>query len=166
VRNVGYRFGATRGREVWLASAFKVNTLEKAETGPVFLYHNTFLADVPAVDGIALLDPASVVFVRARNNVIAGTRHALMKVNPLHWDGDANDLYTTSSLPLVHWQGMPYSDIAAFRSATGQERLGFSTPPQLINPSRGDFTPPAGSPLVDRGVRIAGVNDRFCGTRP
>ena len=166
LRNVAHRFGATRGREVWLASALKVNTFEKTETGPVFLYHNTFVADVPTVDGIALLDPARVVFVRARNNVIAGTRHALMKINPLHWDGDANNLYSTSGLALVHWHGMPYSDIAAFRNATGQERIGFSGPPQFINAGRGDFTPGAGSPLVDRGVHIAGVNDRFAGRAP
>jgi hypothetical protein len=89
-----------------------------------------------------------------------------MKINPLHWDGDANNLYSTSGLPLVHWHGMPYPDIAAFRNATGQERLGFSAPPQFINADRGDFTPGAGSPLVDRGVRIAGVNDRFAGRAP
>jgi hypothetical protein len=166
LRNVAYRFGATRGREVWLASALKVNTLDHAETGPVFLYHNTFLSDVPVVDGIALLDPATVAFVRARNNVIAGTRHALMKTNSIRWDGDGNDLHSSSGAPLVQWLAMPYADIAAFRSGTGQERAGFSAPPELVNPPGGDFTPRAGSPLIDRGVRLAGINDRFTGRAP
>jgi parallel beta-helix repeat protein len=166
VRNVAYRFGATRGREVWLASAFKVNTFDPQKTGPVFLYHNTFVADTPSVDGIALLEPGAVAFVRARNNVIAGTRHALFSVNPIRWDGDSNNLHSTSGLPLIHWLGTPYAGIEAYRAATGQERAGFSGSPQLADPSHGDFSPAIGSPLIDRGVLLPGINDRFAGRAP
>jgi DNA-binding winged helix-turn-helix (wHTH) protein len=166
IRNVAYRFGAARGREVWLASAFKINTFDKQATGPVFLYHNTFVSDVPSVDGIALLNPGQVAFVRARNNVIAGTRHALFSMNPIPWDGDGNSLHSSSSLPLIQWLGTPYGSLEAFRAATGQERAGFSGPPRLADPAQGDFSPASGSPLIDRGVRLPGINDRFKGRAP
>jgi DNA-binding winged helix-turn-helix (wHTH) protein len=166
VRNVAYRFGAARGREVWLASALKVNTFDKQPTGPLLVYHNTFVTDVPEVDAVALLEPADVTFVRARNNLFAGTRHAIFKVNAILWDGDANALYTTSTKTLVEWLGTPYANIQSFRAATKQELAGLSEPPQLIAPERGDFTPRAGSPLIDRGITISGVNERFAGRAP
>lgn len=166
LRNIAYRFGAARGREVWLGSALKVNTFDRRSTGPLLVYHNTFLTDVPGVDGIALLDPGQVALVRARNNVIAGTRFAIFKVNPLRWDGDGNDLHTTSAGPLIEWLGTPYANLQDFRGATGQEGAGMSAAPALGDPARGDFTPRAGSPLIDRGVAIAGINDRFSGRGP
>ena len=166
VRNVAYRFGAARGREVWLASALKINTFDKQPTGPLLVYHNTFVTDVPEVDAVALLEPGEVAFVRARNNVFSGTRHAMFKVNPTPWDGDANALHTTSTGPLVEWLGTPYANIQDFRSATRQELAGVSAAPQLVDPAHGDFTPRAGSPLIDRGVAISGINERFAGRGP
>ena len=166
VRNVAYRFGAARGREVWLASALKVNTFDKQSTGPLLVYHNTFVTDVPDVDAVALLEPGEVAFVRARNNVFAGTRHALFKVNAVEWDGDGNALYTTSTKALVDWLGTPYANIHSFRTATRQELVGLSEAPQLMAPERGDFTPRAGSPLIDRGIAISGINERFVGRAP
>ena len=43
---------------------------------------------------------------------------------------------------------------------------GLSAPPLLTDPSGGDFTPRADSPLVDRGISIPGINDGFEGTAP
>jgi DNA-binding winged helix-turn-helix (wHTH) protein len=166
LRNIAYRFGAARGREVWLASALKFNTFDQQPPGAVFVYHNTFVTDVANVDAVALLDPSPVTYVRARNNVIAGTRHAVFKVSPMPWDGDANALYTTSTGPLVEWLGTPYATFQTFSRATGQERVGLAVPPQLTDPARGDFTPSGNSALVDRGVLIPGVNERFTGRAP
>jgi hypothetical protein len=151
---------------VWLASALKFNTFDKQTTGPVFVYHNTFVTDVANVDAVALLEPSPVTYVRARNNVIAGTRHAVFKVSPMPWDGDANALYTTSNGPLVEWLGTPYPTVQTFRRATGQERVGLAVPPQLTDPARGDFTPSGNSALIDRGVLIPGVNEHFAGRAP
>lgn len=166
LRNVAYRFGAARGREVWLASALKFNTFDKQASGPVLVYHNTFFTDIANVDAVALLEPSQVAFVRARNNVIAGTRHAVFKVSPMRWDGDANALYTSSSGPLVEWLGTPYATLHTFHRATGQERTGVAGPPLLTDPPRGDFTPRSDSGLIDRAVLIPGVNDRFAGRAP
>jgi DNA-binding winged helix-turn-helix (wHTH) protein len=166
LRNVAYRFGAARGREVWLASALKVNTFDREATGPLFVYHNTFVTDIPNVDAIALLEPSQVTFIRARNNVIEGTRHAMLKLSSIRWDGDGNVLHRTSPGPLVEWLGTPLATIQEFRSATNQEGAGLSVPPQLTDPARGDFTPRAGSPLIDHGIVISGINERFAGRRP
>ena len=166
VRNVAYRFGAARGREVWLASALKFNTFDKQATGPVLVYHNTFLTDVPDVDALALLEPSRVAFVRARNNVIAGTRYAIFKQSPIQWDGDGNAFHTTATGPLVDWLGTRYADVLAFRRVTGQELAGLSAPPNLTDPATGDFTPRADSSLIDRGVLIAGINEGFAGRGP
>ena len=166
LRNVAYRFGAARGRDVWLASALKINTFDREATGPLFVYHNTFVTDIPNVDAIALLEPSQVAFIRARNNVMQGTRHAMLKVSPIRWDGDANALHTTSTGPLVEWLGTPLATIFDLRRMTNQERAGLSVPPQLTDPARGDFTPLAGSPLIDHGVVISGINERFAGRGP
>jgi hypothetical protein len=88
---------------------------------------------------VALLEPSQVAFVRARNNVIAGTRHAVFKVSPMRWDGDANALYTSSSGPLVEWLGTPYATLRTFHRATGQERTGLvSRPRSPVNTEGGD----------------------------
>jgi hypothetical protein len=107
-----------------------------------------------------------VTFIRARNNVIEGTRHAMLKLSSIRWDGDGNVLHRTSPGPLVEWLGTPLATIQEFRSATNQEGAGLSVPPQLTDPARGDFTPRAGSPLIDHGIVISGINERFAGRRP
>lgn len=63
---------------------------------PLFVYHNTFVTDIPNVDAIAPLEPGQVTFI----------------------------------------------------------------------PPRGDFTPRAGSPLIDRGIVISGINERLAGRGP
>jgi hypothetical protein len=67
---------------------------------------------------------------------------------------------------LVEWLGAPLATIEDLRRVTNQERAGLSAPPQLADPPRGDFTPRAGSPLIDRGIVISGINERFAGRGP
>ena len=167
VRNVAWRFGNTRTSKAdgYTASALKVNSGYPTPIGPLFLYHNTFLTDAPATDAIALLNPGSGTIIRARNNVIGGTRYALYKVNPVPWDGDGDDVHTTDASRLVWWQGTRYDTLAAFRGI-GQEPQGLSAPPLLADPAGGDFEPQAGSALVDRGVLLPGVNDGSLGAGP
>ncbi len=166
IRNIAYRFGEARAREVWYASALKINTAEPIRTGPVLLYHNTFVTDVPDVDAVALLEPGTVAAIRSRNNVLAATRRALYKVNRLLWDGDGDLLFTTGRDLLVHWQEQPFATLDAFQRATGQEAGGLSLDPRLANPADGRFEPGSGSPLIDRGVLLAGINDGFAGRAP
>jgi len=167
VRNVAWRFGNTRTslQDGYTASALKINSGYPTPIGPLFLYHNTFLTDVPATDALALMNPGTGTFVQARNNVIAGTRYALYKVNPIPWDGNGNDLHTTDVSRLVSWQGVRYDTLSAYRGI-GQEAQGISAAPLLVDPAGGHFEPQPSSPLVDRGFLLPGINDGFLGPAP
>jgi hypothetical protein len=168
VRNVAWRIGNTRTSQVdgYTASALKINSGYATAVGPLLVYHNTFLTDAPSTDAVALLSPGYSTFIRARNNVIAGTRYAIDKVNPVAWSGDGDDLYTTDASRLVWWMGTRYDTLGAFRAVTAQEPNGVSAPPELAAPASGDFTPQAGSRLVDAGLRLSGINDSYSGAAP
>jgi hypothetical protein len=169
VRNVAWRFGNTRTSQLdgFTASAIKINSDLPIPIGPVFVYHNTFLTDAPNTDALAFLNESGPsTFMRARNNVIAGTRYAFYKPNPIVWDGNGNDLYTTDATRLVYWQGTRYNTLAAYRAALGQEAQGLSAPPQLLSPASGIFAPLATSPLVDAGLLVPGINDDYAGSAP
>lgn len=167
VRNVAWRTGNTRTSllDGYTASALKVNSGYDDPIGPLLLYHNTLFTDVPATDAIALLNPGESTFIRSRNNVIAGTRYALYKVNPVVWHGDGDDLHTSDASRLVSWMGTRYDTLAAFRSL-GQEPNGISAPPRLSSPASGGFEPQPGSLLIDAGVALPGINDDYAGLGP
>jgi parallel beta-helix repeat protein len=167
VRNVAWRVGNTRTsqQDGYTASALKINSGYATPIGPLFLYHNTFLTDVLATDAIALMNPGYSTFIRARNNVVAATRYVLSKVNPVAWDGDGDLLYTTDPTRFVSWMGTRYATLAAYQGI-GQEAHGLSAPPRLVDPAGGDFEPEPGSPLVDAGMFLPGINDDFQGTAP
>ncbi len=168
VRNVAWRVGNTRTSQTdgWTASALKINSGYPEPVGPLLLFHNTLLTDAPSTDAVALMDPGNSTWIWLRNNVIAGTRYVLDKVNPVPWYGDWNDVYTTDASRLVRWMGTRYDTLAAYQAGTGQEANGLSAPPQLVNPAGGDFRPAAGSPLIDRGVFVPGMSDGFLGAAP
>jgi hypothetical protein len=168
VRNVAWRFGNTRTslQDGFTASALKINSGFATPIGPLFLYHNTFVTDVPGTEALALLNPGASTFIRARNNVFAGTRYVLEKVNPVVLDFDGDDLFTTDTTRFVRWQGTAYSTLAALRTATGQELQGLSAAPQLVDPAGGNFQPAAASPLVNRALALPGINDTFRGAAP
>lgn len=167
VRNVVWRSGATRTSQIdgMTASALKINNATPSTIGPIFVYQNTFLTDAPTTNSLSLQNPSTGTFIRARNNVIAGTYYALYKPSTVPWDGNWNDLFTTEPTRFVSWQGTRYPNLTAFR-AIGQEANGISAPPQLVNPAAGNFDPAVGSPLIDRGVLIPGINDVFVGAAP
>lgn len=168
VGNVAYNFGNTRTSQVdgYTASALKINSGYSTPIGPLLLYHNTLLTEAPDTDALALLNPGESTLITARNNVFAGTQYALYKVNPVALDLDWDDLHTSDAVRFIRWEGTQLADLAALQSFTGQELGGLSAPPLLADPAGGDFTPQPGSPLVDRGLVLPGINDRFWGAAP
>ncbi len=168
VRNVAYDFGATRTSQIdgYLASALKINSGYPEPVGPLFLIHNTFLSTAPDTSAMTLLNPGESTYVVARNNVMAATDEAIYKVNPVVLDWDYDLLFRSTAGRLAYWEGSSYSDLAALRSGTGQEIHGLSAPPLLAAPGAGDFTPLAGSPLVDTALPLPGLNDSPIGDPP
>ncbi len=168
LRNIAFQFGNTRTSltDGYTASAIKINSGYQTPIGPLYLYHNTFVTDVPNTNAIALLNPGFSTFIKARNNIFAGTRYALYKVNPVILDWDRDNLYTTDLSRFVYWQGIRYSTLADFQAAISQELNGLAAEPGFSDPAGGDFAPTRRSPLVDRGVWLPGINDTFSGKGP
>jgi hypothetical protein len=168
VRNIAYNTGNTRTSQIdgWTASALKINSGYSTPVGPLYLLHNTFVTEAPQTDAVALLNPGYSTFIEARNNIFAGTRYVLSKVNPVTLDWDSDLLYTSDPTRFVYWQGTQYTTIGALTAATGQETVGLMAAPDLSDPAGGDFTPAATSPLLDRGVLIPGINDSYSGAAP
>jgi parallel beta-helix repeat protein len=168
LRNVAYRFGNTRTsqQDGYVASALKINSGYPEPVGPLFLYHNTFLTDAAATDAVSLLDPGESTVIRARNNVLAGTRYALSKTNPVALDWNHDLLYSTDPSRFVWWEGTPYANLAALRAGTGQELNGLQAAPQLVDPAHSNFRPQSASPVRDVGLVLPGINDGYRGAGP
>ncbi|KAB2964228.1 MAG: hypothetical protein F9K18_07715, partial [Thermoanaerobaculia bacterium] len=168
VRNVAWNFGNTRTSQLdgYVASALKVNSGYPEPVGPLLVHHNTFFTTAPGTDGLALLNPGESTWLVARNNVIAATADVFYKVNPIASDVDHDALWTTQAGRFGHWEGTTYATFAGFRAGTGQEPGGRFAAPALTDPGGGDFTPAAGSPLVDSGVALPGINDSPIGDAP
>ena len=132
----------------------------------VYIYHNTCYTAVAGQPGFLFKQYSYWNNIISRNNIYAGTNYALESTsnrNPVDFDYD--NLYTTASGKLVRWSGNSYTTLSAFYNAEGQEQHGLNHNPEFINPSN-DFHLATGSPLIDSGVVIPGVNDDYFGARP
>ncbi len=168
VRNTALDTGNTRTSllDGYTSSAFKINSGFPTPIGPLLIYHNTLLTNAPATNAITLLTPGTSTNLRSRNNIIAGTRYVLEKVNMIALDLDYDLLYSTDPTRFVRWQGTTYASLAALQSGLFQELNGRAAAPSLEAPYAGDFRPTANSVAVDSGVIIAGINDAYVGAAP
>jgi Right handed beta helix region len=168
IRNTALDIGNTRTSQLdgYTASALKINSGFSTPVGPLLMYHNTLLTNAPATNAITLLTPGSSTNLRSRNNIIAGSRYVLEKINTISLDLDYDLLYTTDAARFVRWQGTTYSTLSALQSGVAQEPNGRNSAPNLEAPNSGDFTPRDISAAVDGGVIIPGINDTYLGTAP
>jgi hypothetical protein len=134
-------------------------------TGPVHIYHNTCYSDRPAQNGMNVSgDFKGVVF---RNNLVRGTSYAIESTRVLTGnDLDYDALYTSRGAPRIKWDNVRYDDVAALCKASQQECHSVGDEPALSAPTEHRFAPAAGSPLIDRALRIYGINDAFSGDAP
>ncbi|HET7226238.1 MAG TPA: right-handed parallel beta-helix repeat-containing protein [Candidatus Eisenbacteria bacterium] len=78
-----------------------------------------------------------------------------------------NDLlWAPGSATLFRWKGVNYATLSALQSALGFETAGRSADPRFLSSGTGDFALVTGSPAVDAGMRLPGINDRFNGLAP
>ena len=133
--------------------------------GVVFIYHNT--SWVNEADENAMGIGSAVHNSVMRNNIFHGTRYAFevcFEGNTGH-DWDYDNWHTTrgSDEPHFKWEDVRYDTMAELCTATGLECNGHEDDPGLTDPSNGEFTLAPGSPNIDRGVSIPGINDDSVG---
>jgi len=75
--------------------------------------------------------------------------------NSIIWDNSPQSIYTSSGTPLI-----TYSDIEGGWEGEGN----IDDNPQFTNPDNGDYTLQAGSPCIDSGTVIEGME--YCGDFP
>jgi hypothetical protein len=76
---------------------------------------------------------------------------------------DYDHLFRTSPGPLVQWGGTYFPTLANFTTATGQESHGQSSGTTLFT---ADYHLMAGSPEIDAGAVLPGINDDYLGQGP
>jgi hypothetical protein len=169
LRNQIYMIGAGTSEEGYTGLPFKLNSGD-GDSGAIYLMHNTVDAQRAGNDGFRIMSPGTWTKLFARNNVFAGTLHALENANPTQpVDMDYDDLWRSGSDYLCRWDGLANPrlvTLADYTAATGQEAHGISQDPSFVSATAADFTPAGGSPLVDRGLYIPGINDGYRGLGP
>ncbi len=144
----------------------KFNVGGAMTTDWVYLYHNTCHTSVTGQPGFWFKQYSAWNHIISRNNIYAGTDYAVQSSssqNPVDFDSD--DLFTTATGKMAQWSGSNYASLSAFSKATGQEAHGLDVDPKFVAVGT-DYRLAAGSPLIDAGVVIPGVNDNFIGKAP
>lgn len=138
-----------------------------SSTGQTWIVHNTVASDV---SGSPAVHPSGVYSnMHFRNNILGGWGAASVSddtgESATGNDFDYDLLYTNYAA-LFRWKGVNYTTLAATRTGTGFETNGRAGDPLFTSAASGDWTPQAGSPAIDAGVRLPGLNDRYTGAAP
>jgi hypothetical protein len=167
MRNLATHLANVAKGSEWMTRFMKFNVGDDRPSGEVFAYHNTAVIYEAAQSAFTITDDSLWTRVEVKNNIWVGTDYALYYQNqgdePFEEDYDL--LYSTGSR-LVRWQGSNYTTLADFTAATGQCAHGVSAAPAFVDEPAEDYRLEGGSPAVDRGVILPGINDGFAGTAP
>ncbi|MHC4713198.1 MAG: right-handed parallel beta-helix repeat-containing protein [Planctomycetota bacterium] len=103
-----------------------------------------------------------------RNCIFHGTDYVFSDTGPskegtVSFDYDC--LHTTRPDKFLRWENRIYGSLAEFRDA-GYEAHGISVEPMLTATGILDFRLRPGSPLIDAGLLIRGINDNYAGRAP
>ncbi|MBI5532495.1 MAG: right-handed parallel beta-helix repeat-containing protein [Deltaproteobacteria bacterium] len=159
---VGPLFAVRNVIDGYKEHALKINN---GPTGWMLVYHNTSVPSaLVEAQAFAPSEPFSSFITR--NNIWAGHRYviesSITPAGPVDIDWD--DLYTDSAdgePRFVKWLDVRYKTLDELKASNTIEQHGFNIQPAYENAAAGDFTPVAGSGLLDVGTIIEGVNDRF-----
>ncbi len=136
--------------------------------GVVLIYHNTSWTNAKNLNAMSMLRPVYNSIMR--NNIFQGNGFAFEEPftgsDGHDWDND--NWYTTrgTASPRFKWENKSYKTIKDLCSATNLECNGYESPPGFVNPNNGNFSLLPGSPNVDRGILLPGINDHFAGNAP
>jgi len=159
LRNVMYGEPVPAGS----GTPFKIGSpAGSSPAGPMFLFHNT----AAMWKGLYIGDGAWRQLT-SRNNIWVGRQgYAFSNVRttaPL--DLDYDNLYHPFKSTPAFWMGRELT-LADLQTTAGLERHGMSVDPEVESLTSGLLRLRAGSPLIDAGVVIPGINDDFAGAGP
>jgi hypothetical protein len=145
-------------------SGFK---LSGGSTGQALICQNTVTSSRSPSAAVHPSGPYSNLHFR--NNILVGRNRPC--VNDDAGESDENndfdgDLIFAYDPTLFRWKNTNYSNLAALRAATGFEVNGRSGDPMFAGPEEGDYTLLPGSPAIDGGLRLPGINDVYAGQAP
>lgn len=148
-------------------SAIKFN-IDGVLSGETFAYHNTGVTFEQQNAALSVTNDSNWIGLTMKNNIWQGTQRGMYYHldNILPVDQDY-DLFDSTSGALVLFQGTDFFSIASYFNATGLCQNGVAGDPLFVNSGAGDYRLQAGSPAIDAGVIIQGINNQgFLGVGP
>ena len=164
VRNTQYNSGWT---------AFKFNVGGAQSNGACYIYHNSSYGTQMAMC-MALFPPKGIEFANKvlKNNAFVVTKYGLYNGrpgNPLDYNSYWNK--SKSNIIPMFWSRNNnnfkcITNFSEFVKLSGLEKHAFVANPLFSNPADGNFALQPKSSLIDKGIRIRGINDFFSGSQP
>ncbi|MCE9615588.1 MAG: right-handed parallel beta-helix repeat-containing protein [Lentisphaerae bacterium] len=156
--NYGYPFKTNGGPSMEIGS------------GPIYFYHNTAHTQDPESRAM-LVKLAKWRLITMRNNIWCGEQMGAdfwrPAISPMDFDYD--NLYVAETNgPLVRIEyEQRVNTLAEVRARFGWLAHGLSEDPRLREPAQGDYRLSDGSPCIDAGTLVAGINEtRMRGAAP
>jgi len=141
--------------------------LSLSSSGQNWICHNTLTGDAA---GIPAVHPSGVYSnMHFRNNVLVGNGIAAVSDDAGESAGGNDfdgDLVWANVSTLFRWKGVNYSTLGSLQSATGFESHGRTGDPLFVNAAAGDYRLKSGSPGIDGGMFLPGINDGYQGVAP
>ena len=152
----------------WMTRAVKLNVGDDRPSGEVFVYHNTAETHEAEQSAFGVTDDSIWESLVLRNNVWVGTGYPFYYVNagsePFSQDYDL--IFATAGDRWVSFQGERYDTVDAYLGATGLCAHCVAGDPRFLDAAGGDYALDEGSPALDVGEVIPGVNDDYQGAGP
>lgn len=157
-------------------SRFKAHALKlnNGSTGWMLLYHTTSIpaSSTKAPSAQTMAPSRAFHGLIARNNIWMSNRYIIeysraSVSGPISLDYDLVWSFRSPGAPWFKWLGKRYATLADFKNATGFEQHGIAAKPTFEQPKPHIFLPAQGSPMLDKGVVIEGINrSTFQGKAP
>jgi len=145
-------------------SAFK---LSLGSTGHAWICHNTMTSARAPSAAVHPSGPFSNLHFR--NNILVGTNRPAVNDDAGESQSGNDfegDLIHVNSGALFRWKNTNYATLPALRFAIGFELGGRQGDPLFSAPGSGDYSIRLGSPAIDAGIRLFGINDSYLGLAP
>jgi hypothetical protein len=152
--------------ETYWAPELGILKLKSHTSGVVYIYNCTFVSDGWRQ---AVWDyPEDWTNIHFANCIFFATGYVWNDSGPSRRGTvsfDYDDLYTTDTERFVVWEGQAFHDLAEMQKA-GLEAHGICADPEFVDPAAEDFSLQPGSPCIDKGLHVPGINDGFAGRAP